>query len=89
METVKAGNGMHRVPYSLAMAAAGLAAFAIGFNLLPDRYDSAAHVNPATFPVIKQWRVMAVRLVTAAAAMGLVTLFLLGPNAMSGSYAGN
>jgi len=86
--SVKAGDASGRVCFTIAMCATGLAMFGVGYNLLPDRYETAVFRSDNEVSQLSLWRFTGFLICLIAAVMALTILLLLGPSAFEGGYRG-
>lgn len=88
-ESVRAGNSASHVCFTIAMCAAGIAMFGVGFNLLPDRFETAVRPQPQESRDLNRWRVVGFRICLGTALVAGTILGLQGPGALEGGYKGS
>ena len=87
--SAQGGNTKGVVCFATMMSVSALAAFAIGFNLLPDRFALMKPSARTDTNYWKRWRVMGIRTIIVAAISGVILLAILGPEALEGRYSGS
>ena len=87
-KSARSGNTSDQMCKGAILSVAALSAFAIGFNLIPDRHPGMTEVPRYDRKMLKRWRALGIFSLLVASTASLLVLLFVGREAFEGAYSG-